>query len=197
MRGLVVVCCLVFLAGCLEESPPPVEADVAPEDPGRTARQGRGDREERDEEEEVARSDEVTRRSYSGQHGFTLTSASGFVSFGNLLGSNCVAFEGAPFTILNGTATLTWTSQSPLTDTLDLAIRTYWDDAVDETYAGTSPFVAEFRDIEVEADPDFEERLIFAVELAGPAGAAYEQDVTVDLAFHYESDVDVDPSSSC
>ena len=192
MRGLVALAVLVLLSGCLEDSPPPVEADIEPDEPGRTARQGRGDRSDRGDEEEERRSDNVTLRGYADQYGFTLTSANALVTFGNVQGSNCVAFEGAPFTILNGTATLTWSSQSALTDTLDLRISTYWNSGIYETYSGPSPLVVDFRDLEVDADPDFEERLVFAVQLGGPVGAAYEQDVTMDLAFEYESDIDVD-----
>ena len=203
MRWLVavVVLVLLLLPGCLEESAaPPVEADIAPDDePGRTARQGRGDRGDRGDEEGEgeARGGNVTLRSFADQYSFTLTTAAAFITISGLLGDyNCVAFEGAPFTILNGTATLTWASQSALTDTMDLRIQTYWNSDVYETYSGPSPLVAEFRDLEVEADPDFEEALTFSVDVSGPAGvgAAYEQDVTMDLAFDYESDIDVDPS---
>jgi hypothetical protein len=201
MRGLVAVAVLVLLSGCLEQSAaPPVEADVAPDDePGRTARQGRGDREDRTEEARDERGGNVTVRSFADQYAFTLTTAAAFITVSGLLGDyNCVAFQGAPFTILTGTATVTWASQSALTDTMDLRIRTYWNSDIYETYSGPSPLVVEFGDLEVEADPDFDEALTFSVDVSGPAGvgAAYEQDVTMDLAFDYESDIDVDPSFS-
>lgn len=198
MRWSLLVAVLLLLPGCLEESAPPVEAEVVPDDDeGRTARQGRGDRSDGEEDAEEERSGEVTLRRFSDQYAFTLTTATAFISISGVLDDrNCVAFEGAPFTILNGTATLTWASQSALTDSMDLRISTYWDSAIDETHSGPSPLVAGFQDLEVEADPDFEEALTFRVDVSGPAGAgaAYEQDVTMDLAFDYESDIDVDPS---
>jgi hypothetical protein len=199
MRWLVMVPLLVLLAGCLGQSAtPPAQADVQPDDdPGRTARQGHGGRDDGDDDEAIEeRSGNVTLRTYADQYGFTLTSANALITIGNIQGYNCVAFEGAPFTILDGTATITWSPQSALTDSLDLQIRTYWDSGISETYSGTSPLVVEFKDLEVEADPDFEEMLVFGVEVAGPIGAAYEQDVTMDLAFEYESDIDVDPSTT-
>ncbi|HUR25536.1 MAG TPA: hypothetical protein VM327_05935 [Candidatus Thermoplasmatota archaeon] len=197
MRWLVVVAVFVLFAGCLEESAaPPVEAAGQPDEPDRTARQGRGDRDGRDDEARADRSDNVTLRSYTDQYAFTLTSANALVTIGNIQGYSCVAFEGAPFVVLNGTATLTWDAQSALTEELTLQVRTYWDSSIYETYSGPSSLVVEFRDLEVEPDPNFEEMLVFAVELAGPVGVAYEQDVTMDLAFEYESDIDIDPSTS-
>jgi hypothetical protein len=176
---------LVLAGGCLEESQAPSADEEVPEedDEGRVARGGR----DRDDDGEVRRSADVSLRGYSDQYGLTLTSAAAFVTLGNLQGENCVGVQGAPFTILNGTATLTWTSQSALTDSLDFTMRTYYSDLY-EVQSGTSPLVVEFKDIELDDEQD---ELLFGVDVGTP-GAAYELDVTLDLAFEYESDIDVD-----
>jgi hypothetical protein len=185
-----------LLAGCLEDAAaPPAQVDMQPDDPDRTARSGRGGQ-GRDEDGQPERGGNVTLRSFSDQFDFTFTQASAVVRFTGIQGYNCVAVERAPYHILNGTMTLTWTSQSALTDSLDAEIRTYYSSSIYETDSGPSPLVVEFKDLEVEEDPDFQDFLTFAVQVPQMAGAAYEQDVTMALAFDYESDVDVGTSSS-
>jgi hypothetical protein len=195
--ALVAASALVLVSGCLgEPAAPPVEADVGGDDgPDRVARQGRGsDREDDEDEEEEERSGKVTRRSFADEFSLQLTSVDAVFRIGSIQGYNCAAVEGAPYRILNGTATLSWTPQSALTDSLGLEIRTYYGDDVHETGSGPSPLVVEFRDIEVEEDRDLQDFLTFGVHLDGPAGASYEQDVTMALSFEYESDADVDAS---
>ncbi|MEA3135781.1 MAG: hypothetical protein QOC71_62 [Thermoplasmata archaeon] len=193
MRWSVValVAAIALLAGCLEDAAaPPAQADMQPEEPGRTARSGRGGQ-DRDENGKVERDGNVTLRSYADEFGLTLTSVDVVLQVGSIQGYNCVGVSGAPYTIRNGTATLTWTSQSALTDSLDLDIRTWYGNDVDEHASGTSPLVIEFKDLELTDDPD--DYLTFGALLTGPAAASYELDVSMALAFDYESDADVDP----
>lgn len=195
MRWFVLLALLSLFAGCLEEPAPEAEAELDPEgeDPGRVARQGRDPDRDEDADEEDERGGDWTVRSYRDEFGATLTSAYALLSF-NVGEYDCVAVEGAPFHVLNGTATLTWSSQSALTDSMDLDVRTYYTGEV-ERASGSSPLVTEFKDIDVESDPDDgEDVLMFAIQLTGPANVAYEQDVTLALAFDYESDIDVDAS---
>ncbi len=192
MRWLSLVATLALLAGCLEEQAPPVTADVEPdEEPGRTARQGGYPGGFDEGEQEEKRSGDVTLRSYSKQFDLSLTSASAFLRLGSSIqGHSCVAVDGAPYTILNGTVTFTWTSQSPLTDSLDAEIRSYYSNKAAEVHSGASPLVVQFEDFEIEKD----DVLTFGILVAQPAGAAYEQDVTMVLAFDYKSDLDVEVS---
>jgi hypothetical protein len=195
MRWFALLAFLALAAGCLEEPAPEAEAHVGPEDddPGRVARQGRDRDDPEDEEDgEDDRSGNVTLRSYADQYGLTLTSANAVIRFGSIQGYNCVGVEGAPFDVINGTATLTWASQSPLTDELTLEVGTYYGE-VYEAVTGPSPLVLEFADIEVD-DEDYEDVLHFGVQVGELAGASYEQDVALALAFDYESDIDVDSS---
>lgn len=192
MRWLVAVALAALLAGCLEQPAPPAQAEVVAEDePERTARQGRAGRASGDGDEEEERTGNVTLRSYSDQYGLVLTSANAVFRLGSIQGNNCVAVDGAPYHVLNGTATLTWDSQSVATDSLAFEIRTYYTSAIYETFSGPSPLVVEFGDLEVEEDQGFADVLQFGVQLDGPAGASYEQEVALALAFEYESDIDV------
>lgn len=190
MRGVLpmaLVAVLLAAAGCLEG---PAEASVeepVEKEPGRTSRGGRNSGDAGDDEDEDRRDGPVTRRSFQDTFGLTLTSASALIEF-NLQGSNCVLVEGAPFEVLNGTATLSWSASSPLADSLAVEVGTYSDEPIQAS--GPSPLVVEFEDLEVE-DDEFEDVLRIGVRLPGPVGAAYEQDVQVELAFDYESDIDV------
>jgi hypothetical protein len=193
MRWFALLAVMAVLGGCLEDPAPDAEAQLEPadEDPGRVARQGRDRDDPRQADDEEERTGEWTLRAYTDEFGATLTSANAIIAF--TVGEyDCVAVEGAPFSVLNGTATLTWSSQSALTDAMDIEVRTDFTGSI-ERASGPSPLVVEFKDIDVEADPDDgEDVLRFAIQLNGPANAAYEQDVTLALAFHYESDIDVD-----
>jgi hypothetical protein len=194
MRWSVValVAVVALLAGCLEDAAaPPAQADVQPDEPGRTARSGHGGQ-GRDENGKVQRDGNVTLRSYADEFGLTLTSADAVLQIGSIQGYNCVGVSGAPYTVRNGTATLTWTSQSALTDSLDLDVGSWYGNGVDEHASGPSPLVVEFKDLELSGDPD-DDYLTFGAVLTGPVAASYEQDVTLALAFDYESDADVDP----
>jgi hypothetical protein len=195
MRWFALLAFMALFAGCLEEPAPEAGAQLDPEDedPGRVARQGRDPDRGDDEDEEEERSGDRTLRSYRDEFGATLTSANALVNF-NVGGYDCVAVEGAPYHILNGTATFTWTSQSPLTDSLEAELRSYYSDEVEILRSGPSPLVVEFEDLEIEEDDDLQDFLTFGIHVAPPAGAAYEQEVTMLLAFEYESDIDVDVS---
>lgn len=182
---------LSFWAGCLEE---PAEATVLPPpepDDGRVARQGRGGGgEARDEDRQQERSGNLTLRTFRDTFGLTLTGAYAVLDVSSIDGYNCVLVEGAPFTVLDGTATVTWTPGSQLTESLDVTAQTYYGES-EERASGRSPLVLEFEDLELE-DEQSPDVLEVAIHLAGPAGAAFQQQAQLDLAFDYESDIDVD-----
>lgn len=178
------------LSGCAEpeaaaEGPSPTDAPER----DRLSRPGRGgdtgDEEEEDEDDGL---EDATVWSLAEEHDLTVTSATAVIQFGGFDGRNCIAVEGAPFRILGGNATLTWSAQSPAAEEMTVTVWQVYGDYYYEQAAGTSPLEMRFRELPTAPEDSHYE---FSVEAGSVAGAAYEQDVHLSLALEYKAEDEV------
>lgn len=175
-----------LLSGCAQ--PKVAGTDPSPTDaPGRdrTSREGRGGGSGGDEETpEDDGLDNATLFSFAEEFDLSVTAAAALIGFGSLDGRDCVMAEGAPFRILGGNATVTWTAQTPAAEELTFITRQYYGDSYYDQAPGKSPLEVDIPKLPEALDDSWFE---FSVGAGPLASAAFEQEVHVALALEYEA----------
>lgn len=191
----------VVLAGC---SQPKADADVAgpTKAPGkdRQSRPGHGGRGGSDDDKRETDLDNATLRHFAEEFDLSVTALSSLLGFGSFDGRACVAVEGAPFKVVGGNATLTWSAQSPLAERLSLVTRQVYGDYYYDETPGASPLevrIPELPEAETGRNSYDDSWFTFSVDAGDLDTVAVQQDVHLALSLDYLANDDVSSATGC
>jgi hypothetical protein len=169
---------LCMAAGCSQPAP---DGSADQSSPAAHGRVGRND-------EAEASDDNLTLRGFHSEFGLRLTSANAGLVLPNLQGTSCVQVRRAPFNIVSGTATLEWTPQSALAESLSLDVLDHYSGTIHASGSGPSPLTVSLDEVKVEATRPEGELLDFRVTPDGMVDGAIDQDAIMTLDLHYYAD---------